>query len=45
MEPFDSTLSNKRSMSTKLILSDRLKSDDIDYEVNLNKFHIDLQII
>ena len=42
MELFDSTLLNARPMRTKLISLDRLKLDDIDYNVNLNKFYIDL---
>ena len=45
IEPFDSTLLNARPMCTNLISLDRLKLDYIYYDVNLNKFHIDVQIM
>ena len=45
MEPFNSSLLNARAMRTNLISLDRLKLDDIDFDVNLNKFHIDVQIM
>ena len=45
MELFDSILLNARPMRTNTISLNRLKLDDIDYDMNLNKFHIGVQIM
>ena len=45
IELFNSYLLNARAICTNLISLDTLKQGDIDYDVNLNKFYIDFQII